>query len=73
MSKPTAARLIGAVHAFDDAVDQALDTVRGHPLADRFFTAATHSGEFSAIWHVAGIARGLATGRVDQTIALTLG
>ncbi len=50
-----------------------LRTCAGNPVADRFFSTATHSGEFSAIWHVAGIARGLATGRVDQTIALAAG
>jgi membrane-associated phospholipid phosphatase len=73
MSVRPVAGFRAAVNTFDDVVDDALDQLRGHPFADRFFGAATRSGEFSAIWHVAGLARGVATGRVDQTVALAVG
>jgi membrane-associated phospholipid phosphatase len=73
MSAAPAKGFLGAVTSFDEAVDHALDLLRGHPVADRFFSTATRSGEFSAIWHVAGLVRGVATGRVDQTVALALG
>jgi len=36
-------------------------------------TAATHAGEFSAIWHVTGAVRGLAKGRHDQILGLAIG
>lgn len=58
---------------FDARADAALERVRGNPMLDRVMTAATHAGEFSAVWHVAGIARGVVTGRWDQTIALAAG
>ena len=73
MSATPAVGVPSAVKSFDQRVDRALDQLRGHPFADRFFSAATRSGEFSAIWHVAGLARGVATGRVDQTVALAVG
>jgi undecaprenyl-diphosphatase len=47
-----------------------LEQLRGHPLADRLFTAASHVGDFSLIWHVISVARGLVLSRPDQTIAL---
>jgi membrane-associated phospholipid phosphatase len=51
-----------AVSAFDDAVDLALDRVRGHRLPDRLFLTASHLGDWSLIWHLVGIGRAL-TGR----------
>ena len=36
-------------------------------------TAATHAGEFSAIWHASSIVRGLVLGRRDQTVAMAAG
>jgi len=57
------------VHGFDESAERLLDALRGHPLADRMFVAATHAGEFSLIWHAASIARGLARRRPDQVIA----
>jgi undecaprenyl-diphosphatase len=60
------------VDGFDAAADQLLEQLRGHPLADRLFTAASHVGDFSLIWHVASLTRGLARRRPDQVIALAV-
>lgn len=62
-----------AVEAFDEAADRLLERFRGDPTLDAIFTAATHAGEFSLIWHVSGVARGLITGRHDQILALAVG
>jgi undecaprenyl-diphosphatase len=59
-----------AVDTFDEAVDDLLERLRGHPLADRLFTAASHAGDFSLIWHAIGVTRGLVLRRPDQTVLL---
>lgn len=59
-----------AVHAFDERADELLELLRGHPLADRLFTAASHAGDWSLIWHTLSLARGIARHRPDQVIAL---
>ena len=59
-----------AVDAFDAAADGLLEQLRGHPLADRLFLAATHLGDFSLIWHLASLIRGVARRRPDQVIVL---
>jgi membrane-associated phospholipid phosphatase len=48
-----------AVAAFDEWFDRQLEVIRGHPLADRVFTAASQVGDFSLVWHVVSGARGL--------------
>ena len=58
------------VDAFDQRVDDLLETCRGHPIADRVFTTASHLGDYSLIWQLIGIGRGLAKGRPDQVIVL---
>jgi undecaprenyl-diphosphatase len=50
-----------AVAAFDDWADRLLEHLRGNPAADRVFTAASHLGDFSLIWHLVNAARGLAS------------
>jgi membrane-associated phospholipid phosphatase len=62
-----------AIARFDARADALLERLRGNPALDRVMTAATHAGEFSTVWHVAGVARGAITGRWDQTIALAAG
>lgn len=47
-----------AVRTFDDAVDRALERLRGRRLLDGLFTAASHVGDFSLIWHVINLAIG---------------
>ena len=58
-------------HSADPAArrsDRLLEQLRGHPAADRLFTAASHLGDFSLIWHLVGIARGIARRRPDQVL-----
>lgn len=73
MSTPGAGRFGPGVDAFDERADALLEGVRGRAPADRLMTAATHAGEFSAIWHVANLARWVRTGRTDQALALAIG
>jgi undecaprenyl-diphosphatase len=58
------------VDAFDARVDELLEHLRGHPLADFLFTNTTHVADFSMIWHGIGIVRGIVKGRPDQVIVL---
>ncbi len=60
------------VDAFDDRIDALLEQIRGHALTDRVFSTASHVGDFSLIWHVIGLTRGIVKGRPDQVIALAL-
>ena len=73
MSEPVVGPFGPAVDAFDRTVDEWLEQFRGHPLADRFMTAATDAGEFSAIWHVSSLVRGVVKRRPDQFVALAIG
>jgi undecaprenyl-diphosphatase len=59
------------VDAFDAAAERRLEHLRGHLATDRLFTTASHLGDFSLIWHLVGLGRGLARGRLDQTAVLT--
>jgi undecaprenyl-diphosphatase len=59
-----------AVEAFDTAADELLEQLRDHPLADRLFLAASHLGDYSLIWHLASLIRGIARRRPDQAIVL---
>ena len=73
MSEHSTSMFGRSVDTFDETVDAWLEQLRGNPTVDRVMTAATHSGEYSAIWHVASLVRGLATGRPDQVVALAIG
>ena len=73
MSIPGAGRFAPAIDAFDERVDGLLEQVRGNPNVDRLMTAATDSGEFSAIWHVCSLARGIVKRRPDQVVGLAIG
>ena len=48
-----------AVAALDDAVDRAWEGLRGHPVADQIFYAASQLGDFSLLWHLLGVTRSL--------------
>lgn len=65
--------LLAAVDRFDRAADALLERVRDDPVLDRVMTVATHAGEFSAIWHLTGVTRGVLRGRPDHVIALGIG
>jgi membrane-associated phospholipid phosphatase len=62
-----------AAQRFDAAADEALERLRGHPLADRVLRAASDLGDWSVIWHLVGAAWGLtAARRMDRAIRLSL-
>ncbi len=55
------------VGRFDDWADAQLEPIRGNPVADAVFTAASKLGEFSLIWHVTNVVRGITgIGTVQQ-------
>ncbi|MHB8671896.1 MAG: phosphatase PAP2 family protein [Acidimicrobiales bacterium] len=56
---------------FDLAADRALDSLRGHPAADRLFYLASELGDFGLIWLILGALRGLRGGR-DWNAALRI-
>lgn len=62
-----------AVDRFDQAADDLLEQLRGHPTIDAIMTAATHAGEFSGVWQASSLVRGLVVGRPDQIVALAIG
>jgi membrane-associated phospholipid phosphatase len=65
-----------AVARFDRWADVALEQLRGRPVADLVFVSATRLGDWSLIWHIVNVSRGLTSGaRAEQTpvLALALG
>ncbi len=54
---------LGPVHRFDDAVDRALDRVRGHEPSDRIIYAITELADFSLLWHLIGWTKALRSDR----------
>ncbi len=60
------------VAAFDRWADAQLEALRGNPAADQLFSAASHLGDFSLIWHIIGLTRGLTSDQhADQAIMLS--
>jgi len=49
--------------AFDEAVDQRVDRMRGHRSLDRLMYGASELGDWSLIWHLIGAGQGLLPGR----------
>ncbi len=70
---PGQGRFGPTIDRFDLLADAWLEQFRGNPVLDRVMVAATHVGEFSAIWHASSIARGLIRGRPDQIVGLAVG
>lgn len=60
------------VEHFDEAMDAALERLRGNPLVDRVFTSASHVGDFSMIWHSINIAIGLTERRPKRVVAFAM-
>lgn len=59
------------VHRFDRRADAALERVRSrHHLLDRVFTAASHLGDFSVVWHLVGVTRWLTGGSTAAQAAV---
>ncbi|MGA0879339.1 MAG: phosphatase PAP2 family protein [Ilumatobacteraceae bacterium] len=55
-----------SVDRFDDDADEWLEKWRASPELARVFTAASHLGDFSLIWHLVGAARGVTSDRRAQ-------
>ena len=53
-------------------MDAAFDNLRGNPVADRLFYAASELGDFSLVWLILGAVRGLRSER-DWHAALRVG
>ena len=67
---PGRSQLGPIVDRFDEIADARLEQLRGHPIADKVFTTASHVGDFSLIWHGIGLVRGVVLRRPDQVLAL---
>jgi len=50
---------VNAVESFDKWCAQQLERLRGHPVADPVFKAASELGDFSGIWHLISVGRAL--------------
>jgi membrane-associated phospholipid phosphatase len=61
------------VDRFDAAADTLLERFRGNGPVDALFRGASQVGDFSAVWHVTNLTRGLVVRRPDQVIALAIG
>ncbi|MGH9134731.1 MAG: phosphatase PAP2 family protein [Ilumatobacteraceae bacterium] len=61
-----------AVAELDERADALLEVIRSNPIADRVFTTASHLGDWSLIWHLIGVTRGIAKRRPDQVVALAV-
>jgi undecaprenyl-diphosphatase len=69
---PSLTDLVARVREFDDRVDGAFDRLRGNKIADRTFYGASELGDFSLIWHLIGVARGLTSDRrANEAIRLS--
>jgi undecaprenyl-diphosphatase len=70
---PGQQRFGAGVAGFDRLGERAADTLRGNPVADRVFVAASTIGDFSIIWHLVNIGRGLVwRRRPDQAVVLAV-
>jgi undecaprenyl-diphosphatase len=73
-SRPPGRQRFGdAIADFDTRADLVLEQIRGNPVVDRLMVAATDAGEFSMVWHVSSIIRGVVLRRPDQAVALAIG
>ena len=70
VSTPGQSHLGPRVDAFDERVDELLERLRGHPAADGLFLAASHLGDYSLIWHIIGITRGIIRRKPDEVVLL---
>ncbi len=60
------------IDAFDERVDALLEQYRGKPAADAVFKTASTLGDFSLVWHLVSVARGIARRRPDQVVVLAV-
>ncbi|HEX2849900.1 MAG TPA: phosphatase PAP2 family protein [Acidimicrobiales bacterium] len=66
-------RITRAVDAFDAEVDAWFDHLRGNPVADRVFYAASALGDHGLIWLILGALRGLRGSDHDWHAAVRVG
>ena len=65
-----------AIARFDRWADIGLERLRGNPIADTVIVSGTKLGDFSLIWHIVNVSRGLTSDRraaESPVLALTLG
>jgi membrane-associated phospholipid phosphatase len=60
------------IAAFDRRVDELLEPVREHHALGLVFNVASEAGDFSLIWHVVSLGRGIVKRRPRQVVALAL-
>ena len=59
------------VAEFDQRVDDLLERLRDHPVADAVFTTASHLGDWSLIWHLTGAVRTLTGAPAAEAVQLS--
>ena len=73
MTVPGDEALVQAATRFDDAFDARLERLRGHPVADGVFRAASGLGDWSVIWLLVGAAWGLTSPRrTDRALRMVV-
>jgi len=55
-----------AFAAFDEKIDLAWERFRGNPVLDKTFYLASELADFSVLWHIMGLSKGLAGGSAQR-------
>jgi len=58
------------VDRFDRRVDAAMERLRGRTVPDRILLTASHLGDFSLVWHIVNVSRGLTSPRRQRQVPL---
>lgn len=59
--------------SFDEAGDRVLEPLRNHRISNAVFGFASKVGDFSVVWHVAGLLRAIGSmHRLQQALALSI-
>lgn len=62
----------GVIDRFDQRADELLERLRGRRPVDLVMTTASHLGDFSLIWHIVGVTRGVTSAqRAKQAVVLS--
>lgn len=64
--------LVARVHRFDDVADASLDHLRGTPTIDKVMYTASEVADFSVLWHLIGITKGVFGGKRSVDAAYRL-
>ena len=66
-NEPTIDHPLGpAFAAFDEKVDLAWERFRGNPILDKTFYLASELADFSVLWHIMGLSKGLSGGKTQN-------